>query len=111
MSEAATPGMIPVDTHHGDDVDIRAIVVWGLVSVLITVASIAGLYALYTTFRNEQRVLKSYDTPFVVADNAISQQVASLEGNIRYLSADGKTIAVPIDKAMDIVVQEFAPKK
>lgn len=103
--------MIPVDTHHGDDVDIRAIVVWGLVSVLITVASIAGLHALYTTFHNEQRLEKSYDTPFVVADNALSQQEASLEGNLRYLSADGKLLAVPIGKAMEIVVKEFEPKK
>lgn len=111
MSEAATPGVIPVDTQHGDDVDVRAIVVWGLVSVLITIASIAGLYALYTTFYDEQRVIKSYDQKFVVADNAISQQVESLEGNIRYLSTDGKTIGVPIGKAMEIVAKEFEQKQ
>ncbi|MCO6043042.1 hypothetical protein NG895_03910 [Aeoliella sp. ICT_H6.2] len=109
MSEATPDGMVPVDTKHGDDVDIRAIVVWGLVSVLITVATIAGLHAVYNTVAAEQRVTKDFDAKFTESDSKISAQLNALD-NLEWVDNEGKTVAVPIEKAMQITVKEFAQK-
>lgn len=107
MSEATSQAVIPADTMHGDDVDIRAIVVWGLVSVFITVISISSLYALYNMFADEQRVEKSYNAKFTSAASALDQQAAALEQPIRWLDQSGDTVGVPIEVAMELTLKDY----
>lgn len=107
MAETTSPGMIPVDTKHGDDVDIRAIVVWGLVSVIITVVAIFGLHAMYNMFAAEQRVQKSYNASYTAAASALNQQEGALEQPLRWLDQEGNTVGVPIDKAMALTIENY----
>ncbi|WP_425396432.1 hypothetical protein [Aeoliella sp.] len=106
MSEPTSDAAAPVDTKYGDDVDNRAIVIWGLVCVLITVASIAGLHAVYNTVAAEQRVTKDFDVKFAASESTISQQ---LDARDKWDWADdqGKVVQVPIEKAMEITVKEY----
>ena len=106
MSEATSPAM-SADTHHGDDVDTRSIVIWGLVCVFITVITIGALHAMYTMYANEQRVTKSYNKEFGESASAVDQQAGALQQPIRWLDQQGKTVGVPIDKAMELVVNEY----
>lgn len=108
MSEATSDGMVPIDTMHGDDVDTRAIVIWGLVCVLITVATIAGLHAVYNTVAAEQRVAKDYDVDFAKSADIIDTQLRALQEKPRWMDTEGKSVGVPIDRAMTIVVEEFS---
>lgn len=111
MSETTSATLVPVDTKYGDDVNVRAIVVWGLVSVVITFLSIALLHWGYNAMAAEQRVEKTYDSKYAVADSELDQQNAELEEPIRYMDQQGQTIGVPIGKAMDIVLQEFGSQQ
>lgn len=111
MSEATSQAAIPVDTQHGDDVDVRSIVVWGLVSVFITVISIFGLHAMYTTFASEQMVEKTYDAEYKSADRDIRVQKEELDKPVRWLNQEGTVVGVPISRAMEITVQEYTSKE
>lgn len=111
MSEVTSPGMNPVDTQHGDDVDVRSIVVWGLVSVFFTLASIFALHAMYNMFAAEQRVEKSYNASYTAAAGAIDQQSGTLQQPPRWMDQEGKTVGVPIDMAMAFTVQQYEQKK
>ena len=111
MSETASPSAAPVDIHHVDDIDIRAIVVWGLVSVFITVITIAALGALYKEFAAEQRVEKTYNAKYTEAASALDLQAAELEQPIRYLDQQGSTVGVPIGIAEALTIKEYTQEK
>lgn len=108
MSEATTTAAAPIDTQHGDDVDIRSIVVWGLVSVFITIISIFGLHAMYTTFANEQLVEKNFDSEYKSAVASLDRQDMELTKPVRWIGTDEKALGVPIDRAMQITLKQYA---
>jgi hypothetical protein len=107
MSEASSPGLTPVDTHHGDDVDVQAIVIWGLVSVFITLITIFALHAMYNMSADEQRVEKSYNAPYTAAASALDRQASALEQPLKWLDQSGDKVGVPIGVAMKLTLEHF----
>ena len=93
---------------YGDDVDARSIVVWGLVCVFITVITFALLYALYNMSANERVGRKGLRAwKYKTAISALDQQKGALEQPLRWLDQQGETVGVPIDKAMELVLEDY----
>ncbi|QDU53991.1 hypothetical protein [Aeoliella mucimassa] len=97
------------DVTPGDDIDVQALVTWGLVSVIITTVLIFGLYGLYNLYSAEQRSEKSYiNYDESVAE--INNQKDKLTGQVRWLDGEGTTLSVPISRAKELTLQEFSSK-
>lgn len=114
MSESTSAALDPVDTQYGDDINVRAIVVWGLVSVVITFITIAALHWGYNAMAAEQRVEKTYEGEYgkyASADSMLDQQNAQLQQPVRYLDQQGQTVGVPINRAMEMTLKEFGSQQ
>lgn len=107
MSDAAINAEVPVDTLHGDDLNVGAIALWGFVSIVVTAASILALHALYNSYADQEAVAKSYNAEYERAESELLDQDGALQQSVRWLDNDQTTVGVPIDRAMTIVVQEY----
>lgn len=99
--------MIPVDTHHGDDINARAILLWGFVSVVVTILCIFSLHALYNWYADQQTVEKLYQAEYKAAANELHKQQGQLQQAVRWLDDQGNVVGVPIERAMELTLEEF----
>ena len=106
MSQA-TSGNLPIDTQQGDDVNVKAIAMWGFISVVFTAVSIMGLYALYFWYVADQREVKSYQTKYEMAEGELNDQKATLLGSIAWSDKEAGVAKLPIDEAMKLVVEQY----
>lgn len=106
MSEA-TPSKVPADIHHLDDINVRAIVMWGVVSIAVTVISILGLHAMYNWFAATQLEVKSYQAKYESAANEIDKQQGKLVAAPTWVNKEAGIVSVPIDRAIEITVNEY----
>lgn len=108
MSESTAP---PFDhrTHEegveGDDVNTTPIVVVGLISTALVLASALGVQALYESYASMLRQERVYDQPYDQAKAALNQQMAKLS-RYRAPSGDRTAYSIPIQRAMTLVVEE-----
>lgn len=87
-----------------DHVDARAVYVVGFVSVILVFAAVLGVQALYlrqtASVESERATTLSLD-----ADNLIAEQELQLQRQ-GWLDRKTNQVAIPIDRAMELVVQE-----
>ena len=91
-----------------DDVNTPLIAYVGGLSVIITAAIIMLLQVVYYRAEAQQQAIEEQTPPPAELTEIITQQQAKLSG-YRVINQDKKIVAVPIDRAMDLVVAELAP--
>lgn len=89
-----------------DDIKTPVVAVVGILSVLATVAVIVGLQALYLRFERAEYRRKVVDAGTPEASHQLAQQEAKLN-RLGWINREQQTLAIPIDRAMQLVVQEL----
>ena len=87
-----------------DDLNIRAIAVVGFISCVLVVAIVIGLQALFHNYERDLATRRPADTR--QSDNLIAEQESRLRQK-GWINREEGTVAIPIDQAMEIVVQEL----
>ncbi|MGI9456191.1 MAG: hypothetical protein ACR2NU_06480 [Aeoliella sp.] len=105
MSDTHTTAEI--DLHHADDLNIGSIVMWGLVSVVVTVVSVLGLHALYNWYEDQQLMEKSYQAVDTNADNELNRQEGSLEKAVAWVDKEKGIVGLPINRAIELTLDEY----
>jgi hypothetical protein len=105
MSDTHTTAEI--DLHHSDDLNVGAIVMWGLISVVVTVVSILGLHALYNWYEDQQLMQKSYQAVDASAMNEVTKQKGSLEKAASWVDKEKGIVGLPINRAIELTLEEY----
>ena len=93
-----------------ENLDIPVIVTAGIVSVVLTVASVIGVQALYYAYQNQEVVRKVTSRPTTIANSKLAEQDAKLA---RYAWADREKgrVVIPIERAMTLTTEEYVETK
>ena len=89
-----------------ENLDIPMVLTVGIVSVVLTVASVIGVQALYYSYQNQEVDRKVTSLPTSSANSKLAEQDAKLA---RYAWADrekGKVV-IPIERAMTLTAKEY----
>lgn len=88
-----------------DDVNTSAVVVVGFVSAIILFGVIVGVQALYFNYERSVNEKQKTRFPNIESANLVAEQEARLrrEG---WLNADKTQVAISIDRAMKLIVEE-----
>jgi len=92
---------------ESENLDIPLILTAGVVSVVLTVASVIGVNALYYGYLGLEVDRKVTSLPAADANSKLAEQDAKLA---RYAWADrekGQTV-IPIEKAMELTAKDYA---
>ncbi|QDT94068.1 hypothetical protein [Gimesia algae] len=93
-----------------DDLDTTMIAYVGAVGTIITFFIVFAVAALDMSFEKKQNVEKVIEVPEVNSDSILASQAAALT-EYRWIDQDKKIVAVPIDRAMELTVQEEQDKQ
>ena len=88
-----------------NDINTPRIAVLGFLGVLLLLAIIMLLQVVYYHVEAQQQWQKDVSQPAVELSNVLQEQQARLEA-YRWVDQKKKTIAVPIARAMDLVVRD-----
>ena len=88
------------------DLNIPVISVVGAISVILTVAIVLAVQALYFNYANSETQRKIVQAPTVSADSRLAEQDAKLARYSWVNRAQG-TVTIPIERAMQLVVEEM----
>ena len=91
---------------QSDDLNVPMIATVGAVSVILTIAAVFAVQALYFRYANAENQRKVVQAPTVNADSRLAEQEAKL-ARYSWVSREEETVAVPIDLAMQLVVEEY----
>ena len=88
-----------------ENLNVPMIATVGSVSVVVTVAIVFAVQALYYHYADAETQRKVIEAPTVDADSKLAEQIAKLS---RYSWADRekRIVTIPIARAMRLVVQE-----
>jgi hypothetical protein len=89
-----------------DDINTPLVAMVGLVSVLAFVGIIVGLQGLYLSFERAEIERKVIAVEPIDAKNLLAEQEATLN-RTGWLDRDKGIIAIPIERAMELVVKEL----
>jgi len=93
-----------------DDLDTTMIAFVGVVGTIITVFLVFAVAALSQSFEKTENEVKVVEVPEATSDSILANQAAALT-EYRWIDQDKNIVAVPIDRAMEIVVQEEQEKQ
>lgn len=93
-----------------DDLDTTMIAFVGVVGTIITFFLVFAVAALSQSFEKAETEVKVVEVPEVTSDSILANQAAALT-EYRWIDQDKNIVAVPIDRAMEIVVQEEQEKQ
>lgn len=93
-----------------DDLDTTMIAFVGIVGTIITFFTVFAVAALYYSFEKTENVKKVIEVPEINAESILANQAAALT-EYRWIDQDKNIVAIPIDEAMQIVVQEEQAKQ
>ncbi|QDU07171.1 hypothetical protein [Gimesia aquarii] len=93
-----------------DDLDTTMIAYVGTVGTIITFFLVFGIAAFYYAFAKTENEKKVINVPEVNAESILANQAAALT-EYRWIDQDKNIVAIPIDQAMQIVVQEEQKKQ
>ena len=93
-----------------DDLDTTMIAYVGIVGTIITFFLVFALAALDLSFERSENVEKVILVPEKNSESILANQAAALT-EYRWINQDKNIVAIPIDKAMQIVVQEEQQKQ
>lgn len=91
-----------------DDLNIPAIGTLGVVSALLSFATIIGTQAIYYAYERAQFETKRVQVPFADSDHKLNEQRGRIS-NFGWVDRKNDVVAIPIDQAMDLVVKEQGP--
>jgi hypothetical protein len=89
-----------------DDLNVPMIATVGAVSVILTVAIVFAVRAMYFSYANSETQRKVIEAPTVNADSRLAEQEAKLARYSWVNRAQG-TVTIPIERAMELVVEEY----
>lgn len=105
MTDSAITQPIPEEGVEPDGINTPTLVVWGFVSVVITVCVMLAASALFFQAQNrldEERVVAA---PYFDSDKVISDQRGVLS-SYASPSAEGKPYKIPIEVAKGLILAE-----
>jgi len=88
-----------------DDPKADTLATIGFVGTLLFVALVIGLAALYFNVQNQEIDAKVFNADFPELRRLQTEQRAALSG-YRYANPEKSAVAIPIDRAMQLVVEE-----
>lgn len=97
----------PTGNLHDENPDPRAFstVMVGLAGVLITVLVVIGLEVIY--YRTAQAEITRKEIELVSPElEAMRQQQADRLDHYRWVDQEAGTVAIPIDRAIELIVEE-----
>lgn len=97
------------DTTMRNDVNTPAILMVGLLSALLFFAAIVLLEVMFYHIATRQRYEKDIDQPFAELTALVQRQQARL-AEYRWVDEKKQIAAIPIDRAMELVVAELSKK-
>ena len=89
-----------------DDLNVPMIATVGSVSVILTVAIVFAVQALYLAYARSETQRKVVQAPTASADSRLAEQDAKLARYSWVNRAEG-TVTIPIERAMELVVEEL----
>ncbi len=89
-----------------DDLNVPIIATVGAVSVILTIASVFAVQALYFSYANSENQRKVVKVPTSNADSRLAEQEAKL-ARYGWVSREDGTVTIPIERAMRLVVEEY----
>lgn len=93
-----------------DDLDTTMIAYVGIVGTVITFFLVFAIAALDQSFEKSENIEKVILVPEKNAESILANQAAALT-EYRWIDQDKNIVAIPIDQAMQIVVQEEQQKQ
>ncbi len=93
-----------------DDLDTTMIAYVGTVGTIVTFFLVFAIAAFYYAFADSEHEVKVIKVPEKNAESILANQAAGLT-EYRWIDQDKNIVAIPIDKAMQIVVQEEQQKQ
>lgn len=91
-----------------DDLNIPTIGTLGVVTALLSFASIVGTQAIYYTFEKAQFEKKKVQVPYADSDHKLNEQRGRIS-NFGWVDRKNDVVTIPIDRAMELVVKEQGP--
>ncbi len=88
-----------------ENLNIPMIVTVGVVSVVLTFASVFAVQALYYQYFAAQMELKVVEAPTADADSKLAEQNAKL-ARYSWANREQGVVTIPIERAMRLVVRE-----
>ena len=89
-----------------DDLDVPTIATVGAVSTILTIAAVFAVQALYFSYASSEIDRKVVSVPTANADSRLAEQEAKL-ARYSWVSRDEGRATVPIERAMQLVVEEY----
>jgi hypothetical protein len=80
----------------------------GAVFIILFVLTVIALIAYFDRVRSQEFEIKVVDRPFDAVRDLRSQQVGKLE-EYRWIDRGAGTVTIPIERAMELVVDERSP--
>src|SRR5690606_21472899 len=94
-------------TPNYNDLNVPMIAVVGVMACIITLATVLGFHVLYYRAEKQQTLEKVVRAESAEAGNLLANQQAKL-ARYGWLNREQGQVAIPIERAMDIVVKELA---
>ena len=98
-------GTISMQRH--DDLNVPVMAYWGVLSCLLTFAIILGIQVVYYRAANAEVRRKVVGAVYVDSETVLAAQEAKL-ARYGWLNRDAGIVAIPVDRAMEIMVREQA---
>jgi hypothetical protein len=88
-----------------DDLNVPMMTYWGVLSCIVTFVLILAIQVGYYRVANKETERKVVSAIYVDSESVLAAQDAKL---VRYgwLNRDAGVVAIPIDRAMELVVRE-----
>ncbi len=94
-------------TTHSDQTDTPAIVLVGLVGSILVFVIIVALQALFYNAMERENINKFYNRDSLTMSRLRSEQLEKING-YRWIDKENGVVAIPIDRAMELTVQELS---
>jgi hypothetical protein len=94
-----------------DNANTPLIAVIGIVGTLLTIAIVLALHSLYMAADENERFVKDVSRAPEELSNLRAEQLGQLNGYRWRMDNKNRVVAIPIDRAMDLTVQEFAKSR
>jgi len=96
-------------SNFADDLNTPKIAVVGFISAIIVFAIIILMQVMFYWAEAQQRLVKDIDQPYLEIANLTADQQAKLV-KYQWIDEKEKIVAIPIKRAMELVVAELAEK-
>jgi predicted lipid-binding transport protein (Tim44 family) len=96
-------------SDFGEDLNTPKIAVVGFIAVIVIIALIILMQVMFYWAEAQQRLIKDVDQPYLEYANIKADQQAKL-AKYQWLDQKEKIVAIPIKRAMELVVDDLSKK-